>query len=431
MAQFNTDLTVKPTQYGSNIGDMLNIARGAQAYQQTQQLNPLQLEQQKQITSQSQMTTQTQERQINADQISYLKKQAMRAINDPDVRNGDPQAILRVLNGAETESSLVIKDPKIISSIFGPLKAEALKDPKRVVQSLTALAQSNISPAEQAALQTPQLGTVANQPALFRPGPGTVESVQLGETKPLATITATDMSKPVYSQSSPLPHPVREAGKFHFPNPSEQTDLQSGQKFREGLTTRQSQLVSAKRNVDEVLKVADEISKDLIFTTGMPGDIERKARSFLGDERYKQLSKDLANLQIANIQAMGGSMDTVGGQNLQKLASGDETYPPKVIMDITNRVKADLKNIDLQATAAQKFFNKFGDNNMKAFQQDWAKNADSQIFEVMNISENPKLTKAQKEAQVNKILGNDPKQRQIFHDKYQNLKKMIETGTLQ
>jgi hypothetical protein len=100
-------------------------------------------------------------------------------------------------------------------------------------------------------------------------------------------------------------------------------------------------------------------------------------------------------------------------------------------MDITNRVKADLKNIDLQATAAQKFFNKFGDNNMKAFQQDWAKNADSQIFEVMNISENPKLTKAQKEAQVNKILGNDPKQRQLFYDKYQNLKKMIETGTLQ
>lgn len=431
MAQFNTDLTVKPTQYGSNIGDMLNIARGAQAYQQAQQINPLEVEQKKEQTAQSKMTTQTQERQINADQISYLKKQAMRAINDPDVRNGDPQAILRVLNGAETESSLVIKDPKIISSIFGPLKAEALKDPKRVVQSLTALAQSNISPSEQASLQTPQLGTVAGQPALFKPGPGTVESVKLGETVTQKPITATDMSQPSYNQSSPLPHPVREAGKFHFPNPSEQTDLQSGQKFREGLITRQSQMVNAKRNTDEILKVAEEIGNDTIFTTGLPADIERKTRVLLGDEKYKYLSKELANLQIANIQAMGGSMDTVGGQNLQRLALGDETYPPNVIAKITNRVKADLKNIDLQATAAQKFYNKFGDNNMKAFQQDWAKNADSQIFEVMNISENPKLTKAQKEAQVNKILGNDPKQRQLFHDKYQNLKKMIETGTLQ
>jgi len=45
MAEFNTDLTVKPTQSGSSIGDMLNLAKGALAYQQEQQVNPLKLKQ--------------------------------------------------------------------------------------------------------------------------------------------------------------------------------------------------------------------------------------------------------------------------------------------------------------------------------------------------------------------------------------------------
>jgi len=44
---FNTDLTVKPTQTGSSIGDIVNMARGVQAYQQAQQINPLEVQQKK------------------------------------------------------------------------------------------------------------------------------------------------------------------------------------------------------------------------------------------------------------------------------------------------------------------------------------------------------------------------------------------------
>lgn len=44
---FNTQLTPQTQQ--SNLGDMVNLARGIQAYQQTQQLNPLQIQQQQQL----------------------------------------------------------------------------------------------------------------------------------------------------------------------------------------------------------------------------------------------------------------------------------------------------------------------------------------------------------------------------------------------
>ena len=44
---FNTDLTVKPQEYGTGLGDIINMARGVQAYQQAQQINPLEVQQKK------------------------------------------------------------------------------------------------------------------------------------------------------------------------------------------------------------------------------------------------------------------------------------------------------------------------------------------------------------------------------------------------
>ena len=45
MATFNYDLGPKQSQ-GMALGDMVNLARGIQAYQQAQQINPLQVRQQ-------------------------------------------------------------------------------------------------------------------------------------------------------------------------------------------------------------------------------------------------------------------------------------------------------------------------------------------------------------------------------------------------
>ena len=185
---------------------------------------------------------------------------------------------------------------------------------------------------------------------------------------------------------------------------------------------------SREDNFYEVEAKAKELEQGFLPTSGVAGAIRRKISGWAGDPTYIELSKDLANVQIGNLKALGGSMDTVAGQSLQKYANGDETYPPDVLIKIVRRNKADLTNIDMQATAAQRFKQQFGDNNMNKFKQDWSKNADSKVFEAINISKEITDPK-EKEKEYNKLFPN-PSDRKEFLEKYRNLKKLSETGSL-
>ena len=232
-----------------------------------------------------------------------------------------------------------------------------------------------------------------------------------------------------------LPYPVRQAGQPYNQLPSEPKDLAEGQSYRDSLVKRQTNLPTSKRNIEEVIKKANELQKEEWGDgAGFLGMAGRNLSTFLGTEqgiRYKELSKDLANAAIANIQAVGGSMDTVSGQQLTRMANGDETFPPKVLIEIARRTQADMTNLDMQASGAQKFAQKFGDNNMKAFQQQWSANAgDGKVFQVINISNDPNLNLEEKQKMVNKLLGNDKKEREKFNKQYQNIKKLTDTGSL-
>jgi hypothetical protein len=70
-----------------------------------------------------------------------------------------------------------------------------------------------------------------------------------------------------------------------------------------------------------------------------------------------------------------------------------------------------------------------GDNNMNKFKQDWSKNADSLVFEAMNIY-NDVSDPAERKKQIDKLLGSDMNKRKEFFNKYQNVQKMVSTGGL-
>jgi hypothetical protein len=251
---------------------------------------------------------------------------------------------------------------------------------------------------------------------------GTAGGVSTAAAPQAGGVTAQQMA------GAPLPYPVRSAAQQYIPEPSELADAAKGQAYREGLVARQSEMTSAKRSMNEVETKAKELEQGFLPTSGVAGAIRRKISGWAGDPTYIELSKDLANVQIGNLKALGGSMDTVAGQSLQKYANGDETYPPDVLIKIVRRNKADLTNIDMQATAAQRFKQQFGDNNMNKFKQDWSKNSDSKVFEAMNISK--EITDPKKrEKEYNKLFPN-PSDRKEFLDKYRNLKKLSETGSL-
>ena len=227
-----------------------------------------------------------------------------------------------------------------------------------------------------------------------------------------------------------LPYEPPRPGIPRATTPSEATDLASGQKYRTDLIGGQQTVPKAMRNVDAVLSGIKELEKDRRFTTGSPQQAERAIREFFGDERFKQLSKDIANVELAVLQASGGSMATDAGKSLVAKANGDETYPPSVLLSVANRLAGDLTRLDMEAKGAQKFAQQFGDSNLPAYRQAWAANADQKIFEAMFINKNERDPK-RRQAALDKILPKSREELSDFLNKYENIQRLTNTGRLQ
>ena len=473
-------LSAKAPDAMTGLGQMLNVARGAQAYQQQAEAFPTLLEQQKLALNRSQQMLPIEVRQAEAtagtSELGLSQKQltlaggmltgleysdALKTGNIPELTN-QVKTIEHVLksNGIPVEKT------------FGQVNKMLENGDIKGVQNFVANLRTGLASAEQkytAALPQPMAGL--NAAAAFTAGGpqgGTIQSTPIGtqaapaqaptqapmttvapgvQTAPVAApaplqgqplaptgVTPQQMAMPpeaaALAKPVPLPYPIRKEGQPYMPNPREAADTTENIGYRKGLIARQTDLTQSRRNIQEVIALATKIEKESSLpTTGPIGAIKRKYAELVGDPTYKQLSKDLANIQISNIKAQGGSLDTVGGQQLTRMASGDETYPPDVLIKIARRTDADTTNIDMQATAAAKFAAQYGDNNLNAFKQAWSKNADSKVFEAMNIYRDAKDPKEAK-TQIDELLGKDPKQRKIFFQKYQNIQKLFENGTL-
>jgi hypothetical protein len=248
-------------------------------------------------------------------------------------------------------------------------------------------------------------------------------TAEMMSARPVGAAGATKMPDLLY--------PVRTPGQAFLPVQGEDDDRALGQKYRNGLIAAQPVMTKARRDLEEVISMADKIEKAAFAdSAGVMGAAERKLKSALGNTDYQKLSKDLANARIATIQAKGGSLDTVGGQELVRISNGDETYSPIVLKSVAQRAYGDVIATDLEGRAAAAFAQKYGDANHNTFKQLWSKNADSRIFEIMAL---PKLIqdKSERIKAANEILKNaTPKEREEFNRKYQNILRLEQTGSL-
>jgi hypothetical protein len=227
-----------------------------------------------------------------------------------------------------------------------------------------------------------------------------------------------------------LPYSVRSASQPYIPEPAEVNDQTVGQTYRQRLLDAQTGLSQSIRNTEEVMKQAAGIGADLIFPKGgIFGKLEQKALMALESDKYDMLAKDLANMALSNTKALGGVGNTVAGLDMQAVANGTIKVPTNVLINIARRVRADQKNLDMQTDGAQVFSQKFGDNNMRAFQQAWNANSkDSKIFEAMNILENePDKDKLKKEFEN---LFPTAEKRKTILKQYRNLKSLAATGVV-
>jgi len=266
----------------------------------------------------------------------------------------------------------------------------------------------------------------------YQPAQGT--TTEGGATKGVTADQMSQPSKSEFSKPVKLSYPVRMAGQAYTALPQEEKDREVGTATKTALIARQAELPSAQRTINETIKKAAELEKEeWAQGAGFMGKAGRNLSTFLGTEqgiRYKELSKDLANAQIANIQASGGSLATDAGKQLAAMANGDVTYPPKVLIEIARRTQADMNALDSKATAIKKFSDRFGDQNINAFNQMWSANADPDIFKLKNIFDDKNMTAEQKAKARDELIGKDQKTRKIFEEKWNNIKKLEQTGSL-
>ena len=273
-----------------------------------------------------------------------------------------------------------------------------------------------------------------------QPFPVAPPATQGAPLPPQTGVSADQMAQPVSTGAGfKLSYPVRKAGEAVQRLPAEVADEAAGNLYRNSLIKNQGNLVTNRRNLEEVISEADKVEKNLsllgfkVDNAGFLGAGARKLNEFFGTETgitLKQLNKDLANVAISNITAAGGSMDTVAGQQLTKMANGDETYPPVILKDIARRAMSDMTNLDMQARGAQEFARKFGANNLNDYRQQWSKNADSRLFELINI-ENSSMSADQRQAARSKLFkGMNDKQKSEMAQKLRNLQKLSTTGQL-
>lgn len=408
---------IKPAQ-GMSLAEMVNMARGAQAYKQAEQINPLELQQQQEATQQAQIKTQKDTLGLNQDRFQKIASSQISMINDPLIiaAEQNPTAVdkkrladLVMQRGLQTGKALGVPEEQS-RQLLTPYLEMAEQNPaglrnfykQRLIQGMDTASQASTLGG---------IGASTQPVAPAAPAGG-------------APVAAGAQVAPGMS----VPYPVRSAAQPYIPEPTEAKDQLAGQAFRQKLIEAQGKLSTQRRNAEEVIATASNIGKDLYFPKGgVLGKAEQKILSALNSAEYDMLAKDLANMALSNSAALGGASNTVAGLDMQQVANGTVKVPTEVLIKIANRVRADQTNLDMQANGAQKFSQKFGDNNMAAFQQAWNANSkDTRIFEAINILQNETDPNKMK-AEFEKLFPSE-KKRQSILKKYKNLKSLSETG---
>lgn len=244
--------------------------------------------------------------------------------------------------------------------------------------------------------------------------------------------TQTAENLPVHSQPVPPRFPVRVPGQpvFTLQQGEKEAQETGGKVLREAIANRNS-VSPIRGSVEKIVATTDQLLQDTITKSGKGLQIEQYFNKLADDSKYKELSKQLARLQMALIGNNPQALSSDAGKQMSAAATGSEVYPPEVLQKIAVQIHGEMENKDKFGQAADKYGRRFGESNMGSFTQMWNNNADAKVFELMSL---PKLIK-NKELRVkmaNQIIGYQPgsEERRIIEDKYMNIQKLIKDGTL-
>ena len=245
-----------------------------------------------------------------------------------------------------------------------------------------------------------------------------------------APMGAGQMVQPEVSNFPLMFEPPARAGINRPKREGEDKAIEFGQDFKKKLNSRALELTRSDENLDHVIRSATKLQQSLGPTTGPIGILKRKYAELVGSPEYQQLRKDLAQAQQANLNALNVGGNSVAGLELNRDAMGDVTYAPEVLVQIARRTKADNTNLRLMHQALDSHSRKFGDANTDRFIQMWTKNADSKIFQLMDINKDIPDPKMRQDAASKVLEGMSQAQREALNQKYQRILKLSTTGDI-
>lgn len=333
------------------------------------------------------------------------------------------------------------------SKLTEPYLKMAMENPAKLQSFYKERMLTGMDQAARALQLTPEIVTQGlPQPGLFAPGEGVVRSLptidqtlqgdpsqQRGQpqagVQSQRDVLAERLTQPT-GPGYPLsfrPRPL-EGSMRPVPEP-EQAAINEGRKFREAAVEFSDQGPGVIDRVDRVLQTVSQIESSRGFQAGKAGELEARLRQALGEQEYKLLQKELADLVIQTSQVTGSKTDAATA--LVSSSVGETNFPPGVLKNVVTKLRGDAYGAMMKAQGAQAFLNNgYGEANLRNYRDAWTKNADPRVFEAMAIFGSDRLSADEKKKAFEKIRPANLQALGPFEQKYLNIESLRQTGAL-
>jgi hypothetical protein len=379
--QFNTDLT--PKIQGTNIADMVNLARGVQAYQQAEQINPLAVEKSKEDVKQARIGTQSAQTKLGGEKMQKFMDTVGARVTDQEllsaIESKDTQKVKDLISGDIQELiTHKVMTPAEAMQAGSRMLDLADKNLDAVVPALKNLVTRAAGPESRLGLQTGQIVKIGGVD--YQYNPATQKLQQLGaEGAPKPT---GGKGEELFKEDMPIP-----AGSVMQLNERQNARYKEGEKIQSDSI---KSLDAANQMTQSIRKIRETINSAKGSLTGQ--SLRNALKAAVGDAEYETLDKNLTDLYVRNVGAMGGDTDAARASIKTTLGSPDITKD--ALEGIIDRVDS--------STLALKKFNKGFSNYAKKtstenalvharqFQEAWNQNSDPLVFMAQSIKESTK-----------------------------------------
>jgi len=436
--QFNTNLG-PAAQQGTSLGDMINTARGAQAFQQSQQLNPLalqkaqmEIEQAKQMNPlavrQQTAQTGTAELGLSEKQTEKLYGLAGGVLNDPRLKSKDANEVMGALYEAKQRASTYGLPAETVDGVFNPLfKVAQSGNIAAVRQSINNIVDTQITPEGKRAMQTGGTVEINGVKYQYAPASGKLEQIGAGgpAPAPAAPAAPANPASPAVPQSLNLVRQDMPVASGNVP----QMNTQQTARFEEGQTL-QKESTSLAQAAQEAKQTTRKIKENISAASGSaPGQALRTGGKWLaGNEQLDELVKNLADSQIRQSALMGNTAATDAARETYAKANGNENITAQALAQIVQRADASSTALEKFNSGLNKYYEKAGTYNgpihARNFKQTWAENYDPRIFMVQNINSSD-MSGAEKQIQLQAVLkGTTEEERKSLAKKAETIKRL-------